>query len=156
MTRRNETSVFLGSVVFALIGMARAAGLAADPSARIEAPSAQHVPADAYNRALAGGRAGDLCRNIRCDVPPLLREGRAPSYPASALRAGIKGRAAVRFDIDVEGRPVNVVVHSATAEAFGIAASDAVKAWEFTPAILDGKPVAYEPVLQVFPFELPY
>lgn len=134
-----------------------AASREVDPSTgtrdtRFEVPSAEHVPADAYNQAMAGKT--DLCPDRVCDAPPALLEARAPVYPGNELRAGIEGRASISFEIGADGLPRRLAVHSATSEAFGLAALEAVRTWRFRPATLNGAPVAYGPALQVFPFEL--
>ena len=124
----------------------------ADP--RIEVESASPVAAERYNEALATRRIGELCRAGVCDTPPALLTASAPVYPPDLVEAGVEGRAVVVLDIDSAGMPRNVAVHSATHEAFGAAAVEAVGRWTFKPATLEGRPVDYTRALQIFPFEL--
>jgi TonB family protein len=121
---------------------------------RVEADSANPVSVEAYNNGLAAKGPAHYCAFRTCETGPTLLKGRAPVYPADLLDAGIEGSAAVLFDIDARGLPQNIAVQSATAEAFGAAASDAVKSWRFRPARLGGKPVTFQRALQLFPFEL--
>jgi TonB family protein len=123
-------------------------------STRLETPSADLVPLEAYNEALAQKPGSYYCEARTCDAAPALLVARAPVYPAGALREGTEGRASVVFDIDATGMPQNLSVESATTAVFGVAALEAVRNWRFRPATLGGRPVKYERVLQVFPFEL--
>lgn len=120
---------------------------------RLETPSADPIPVDAYNNALTQDGTYN-CEARSCDAAPALLAARAPAYPGGALRAGMQGQAAVIFDIDSAGVPQNISVESATAAVFGAAAVVAIKHWRFRPAMLGGKPVKFERVLQRFPFEL--
>lgn len=120
----------------------------------VETLSGDPISSAAYNEGLAR-RSGDYyCGTGTCDTAPALLSALAPVYPASALRAEIEGRAAVTFEIDAQGIPQNIAVQSASAAEFGEAAVEAVKSWRFSPATIGGKPVNYQRVLQVFPFEL--
>ena len=127
---------------------------AAEAEIRVETLSGDPISSAAYNEGLAK-KSGDYdCRTGACDTAPALLHALAPVYPARALRAETEGQAAVSFEIDAQGIPRNIMVQSASAAEFGEAAVDAVKSWRFSPAIVDGKPVGYQRVLQVFPFEL--
>lgn len=74
---------------------------------------------------------------------PLLTKDYYASYPMSALRAGIEGRAVVRVAIDSTGMPANVriVVTSGNADIDAAALESARKS-EFRPARCDDTPCA--------------
>lgn len=128
---------------------------AAEAEIRVEILSGDSIfSSAAYNEVLAKKSGDYYCGTGTCDTAPVLLDARAPVYPAGALTAEIEGRAAVLFEIDAEGIPQNITVQSASAAEFGEAAVEAVKNWRFRPATVGGKPVKYQQVLQVFPFEL--
>lgn len=120
---------------------------------RMEVETSRHIPLDAYNESV-GRKAAHYCALHACDTPPKLRSASAPVYPPAALRAGVEGRAIMAFDIDASGKPVNLVVESATAPEFGEAGLEAVRSWRFQPAVLNGKAIEYRGFRQAFPFEL--
>ncbi len=65
-----------------------------------------------------------------------------PEYPAELKARLVEGEAVVTMTISEEGLPVDCVLKSATHEAFGEAAMEAVRQWRFEPARQDGKAVA--------------
>lgn len=127
---------------------------AAEAETQVETLSGDSIPAAVYNKGLATKSRDHYCGARACDTAPALLSARAPIYPAAALAAETEGRAAILFDIDAQGIPRNIAVQSATAAEFGEAALEAVRSWRFRPATLGGKPVEYQQVLQLFPFEL--
>jgi TonB family protein len=64
-------------------------------------------------------------------------------YPEAALREKLEGLVFVRFDLDAQGRPYNLVVEDEgfQVEVFGPAALRVVKSYRFEPATKDGVPV---------------
>jgi TonB family protein len=64
----------------------------------------------------------------------------APVYPYDLLVQGVKGKAAVSFKIDPQGRPRSVVALSATDPEFAAATTAMIEAWRFEPAKKAGKP----------------
>ena len=66
----------------------------------------------------------------------------APKYPATAAAQKIGGMVVLEIDIDATGKPVNVeVVQSEPSGVFDRATVDAVRQWQFTPQMDNGKPV---------------
>ncbi len=77
-----------------------------------------------------------------------------PPYPPTEERAGNEGRVAVRLVIGPDGRVRSVEKISASSEAFWRATErHALRAWRFTPATVDGKPVESSKVITL-KFEL--
>lgn len=67
----------------------------------------------------------------------------APAYPDLAKGAHIGGKVMLLVDVALDGSVSNVVVEQAEpAGVFDAAAIAAAKAWKFSPAMIDGKPVA--------------
>ena len=65
-----------------------------------------------------------------------------PPYPATELRAQRDGRVQVRVTIGPDGRVVDVVLLSATSDAFWqTTRQQALHHWRFRPATVDGRPV---------------
>jgi TonB family protein len=117
------------------------------------------------NEGRGGVSAGEISL-IVCDPPsyeschrmvgvtrPKMIHSESPAYPAEARRLGMTGVSEVRFVIDPEGVPRNVkTAHSiadgvpasqrGAAIAMDRSAVACVKNFRFTPATLDGKPVA--------------
>jgi protein TonB len=87
-------------------------------------------------------------------APPNLPGGMAercpPKYPRAALRDGIQGRVVMRVRVSADGRPLiaEIAVSSGSA-LLDEAALAALRACRFTPAMQDGRPVA-------FTYEVPY
>jgi periplasmic protein TonB len=78
------------------------------------------------------------------------RSNLQPPYPASEQRAGREGVVTVRVTIGPDGRVVAVEKVSATSDDFWRATErQALRAWRFKPATLDGKPVTSTQTLTV-------
>ncbi len=70
------------------------------------------------------------------------RSALQPPYPASEQRAGREGSVTVRVTIGADGRVRSVEKVSATSDAFWLATErQALRAWRFRPATLDGRAV---------------
>ncbi|MGH8025755.1 MAG: TonB family protein, partial [Pseudoxanthomonas sp.] len=67
----------------------------------------------------------------------------APAYPNLAEGAHVSGKVLLLLDVAADGSVSNVVVEQAEpAGVFDAAAVAAAKVWKFSPALIDGKPVA--------------
>ena len=84
------------------------------------------------------------------DVPPKPISRREPLPPATLPAGANDGDAVVECLIDQEGRVRLPRIKSATDDAFGYAAVQAVSAWWFEPPLVDGQPVV---VRAEFPFK---
>jgi protein TonB len=88
-------------------------------------------------------KEGDLVP-ITSDVQePKVLKSHNPRYPIWARRRGIKGEVALRVLISETGQVLNAEVMKCTQPGYGLedAALDAIKKWEFAPAIKNGKRV---------------
>jgi protein TonB len=67
----------------------------------------------------------------------------APVYPRIASLAGLDGVVRVQARIGTSGEVLDIVSVEATpgGRGFEEAATDAIRSWRFTPAVLDGRPV---------------
>lgn len=76
--------------------------------------------------------------------PKLIRQV-APQYPATALRARLKGTVIVEAVTDIYGRVIRVRVLTGH-PLFRNAASEAVRKWQYEPYIINGipKPVVFQ------------
>jgi TonB family protein len=77
-------------------------------------------------------------------IKPKVTYKPAPRYPDAARKAKLEGHVVVLTAIDEQGVPHAPMVMDMTAGAEELAASavDAVSAWRFEPATLNGKPVS--------------
>ncbi|MBL9186036.1 MAG: TonB family protein [Opitutaceae bacterium] len=76
------------------------------------------------------------------DGPPVPRSRGPPRFPQAVADTVTTGEALIEFIIDEEGWSRLPRIVSATDEAFGYAAVQAVAAWRFEPPLRGGKPVA--------------
>jgi periplasmic protein TonB len=66
-----------------------------------------------------------------------------PEYPPQALRSREEGTVLVRVDVDANGMATNPeVVNRSGSRELDRAAMDAVRRWQFKPALKDGKAIA--------------
>lgn len=86
------------------------------------------------------GKQSDLPPEYRYGVPPKLRARVAPIYPYALFRDGVKGEATVGLVINEQGKVIYAKVKKATHPEFGGATLAMVEAWEFEPALKDGRP----------------
>ena len=77
------------------------------------------------------------------DEPATILLQRAPRYPPALQAAGLEGRVAVRFVIDVEGRvePGSLRITSSTHTGFEESARETILGTWFKPARVRGRPV---------------
>ncbi|NDV62602.1 TonB family protein [Puniceicoccales bacterium CK1056] len=78
-----------------------------------------------------------------------LLDGNQPTYPEELRFSGEDGVVKIRATIDTEGDVSESSIVSATHDAFGEAALEAVKGWKFSPAMKDGKAVSQTVVIPV-------
>lgn len=64
-----------------------------------------------------------------------------PSYNATARRDGISGIVIIEAKIDENGKVRDTLILKDLPDNLGQAAADAIRQWEFTPGVRDGKPV---------------
>lgn len=76
-----------------------------------------------------------------------------PTYPQRAAERGIEGSCDVRFDVDVRGKPYNIVA-DCTDSVFQREAERAVSKVEFAPKIVRGKPAERRNVVYPLVFQL--
>ena len=75
---------------------------------------------------------------------PEVKKKVEPWYPELLKLAGIEGTVWVQAFIDEQGKVERAEILKSTHEAFSEAAIKAVKQWEFSPAMKDGKPIKAE------------
>jgi TonB family protein len=75
-------------------------------------------------------------------TPPVLQRFVAPSYPKEAAAAHYGGMVVARVVVDADGRVSDINIAGDTSMGIGHAVVDSVRKWSFTPALMDGKPVA--------------
>ena len=74
--------------------------------------------------------------------PPEALEKLPPKYPPEMRKAGTSGTVVAELVIDTEGIVRVVTIQESPAEAFSVAATEALEQWQFEPATRNGKPVA--------------
>ncbi len=74
--------------------------------------------------------------------PPQLLVSPEPIYPEDAIRDGVEGDIVLQLDIDANGHVSAVQVVTPAGHGFDEAAVEAAKQFVFSPAELDGKPIA--------------
>jgi TonB family protein len=84
--------------------------------------------------------AANLPEELRYDVPPKPKGILYPVYPFEQLMAKSAGKAEVAFIVGANGRVAEVQVTKADKPEFGEALAAAITAFEFVPALRDGKP----------------
>jgi protein TonB len=81
---------------------------------------------------------------------PVRRKYVPPKYPRDALLRGLEGKVAVSFTVAPDGGPENISVVAATPRnTFDRAAMNAVRQWQFDPAIVDGQAVAHSMEVEI-------
>ncbi|MBO9715503.1 MAG: energy transducer TonB [Pseudoxanthomonas sp.] len=102
--------------------------LPADPATDVVGPPDIAPPSD--GQPLQGAQ-------LRYAVAP------PPAYPRDAMRAGVEGTVLLRVLVDVDGRPLQVIVDrsSGNRSLDREAARQVQQRWRFEPAVRDGQPV---------------
>jgi TonB family protein len=83
------------------------------------------------------------------DSPPELLVKVEPEYSQEGRAAQIRGVVLLHFQIDTSGKAVNVRVLNGLGHGLDEKAVEAVKKWEFKPAMKNGKPVVVESQTEV-------
>jgi len=84
---------------------------------------------------------------------PQVKKRVNPSYPSILKAAGIEGEVSVKVIVNESGGIDKATVEKSSNRDFDDAALDAVKQWEFAPALKDGKPIKAEVIIP-FRFKL--
>ncbi|MGD0872925.1 MAG: energy transducer TonB [Bryobacteraceae bacterium] len=82
-------------------------------------------------------------------VPAVVLRSVPAEYPEEARRAKIQGAVRLSVLIDDAGRPVEFQVLRGLGMGLDKKAIEAVKQWQFKPALRDGKPVTLEATIEV-------
>lgn len=134
---KNQGSV-RRALVRHLAAVALAGGLAAGAHAEAAAQDRVYSPAELTRNAEVRSKSDAVAAIQR-------------SYPRDLQSRGVSGRVQLQFVVKADGAvdmgTVNVL--AATVSALGDAATQAVRSIRFTPAEVDGRPVAAEVVFPV-------
>ena len=113
-------------------------------------PIAAQQPPPAGGRQQSPANRGSQQPSTNAPTPPLRVGGNVPpptkirnvppTYPVEAQRAGVQGVVIIEATIGEDGKVRDAVVRQSIPQ-LDQAALDAVKQWEFTPTVVDGKPV---------------
>ena len=76
------------------------------------------------------------------DEPPKIEVVAPVVYPRELLQKGVTGVAKVLVSLDAKGRVHSVAIVDAPNPEFGAATKAMIEAWEFKPAMKNGKPIA--------------
>ena len=109
--------------------------LLGDPGGGRPGPGARGVDAD------GSGYGEPLPLTSAIEAPRLIRKV-LPDYPAVARAARVSGRVFVKAVIAPTGKVVDVEVVSSSSPILNESALDAVRQWEYRPALRGGEPVA--------------
>lgn len=119
--------------------MARTQRSAEDPERAAAAPGAGAAGAAATQRAATRIPT----RDALFEKPKRMRQNE-PAYPATLKAQGIEGDVLLSVSIDAGGRVTSVsIVQSSGQAAFDRAAREAARQERFSPALRDGRPVAF-------------
>ncbi|MEY2880227.1 MAG: hypothetical protein RLZZ15_2607 [Verrucomicrobiota bacterium] len=77
----------------------------------------------------------------------------APKYPYMMRHAAAAAEVTVLFTVNAKGAVTDAKIVDSTSPEFVTATLDALKKWQFTPALKDGKPVDTR-VVQTFTFNV--
>jgi TonB family protein len=81
-------------------------------------------------------------------TPPRRASGAIPVYPPAALERGMEGAPVVEIWIDEKGNVMDVAILESAGAMLDGAVLEAVAAWKFTPASVNGTPVSVRMTLQ--------
>lgn len=81
--------------------------------------------------------------------PPVLKTRVEPQYPDIARRANVGGEVVLQVVVERDGRIGSVFAVQEAPLGLTAAATDAVRRWVYTPARLDGRPIAVVKVVRV-------
>jgi protein TonB len=97
-------------------------------------------------------KSGPIMQPENATVPKPMGGNALPAYPEDARSAGLEGDVFLKIVINEDGSVGDIEVKKGD-EPFVSAAIAAVKTWKYSPALLDGKPIAVYRVIKV-PFKL--
>ena len=131
-----------------------AAAPVATPMPDLTAPASRDIPASAGGNALGSLVSGGAHSGLVAPAPPkpALAQGGdvqlprlissiAPVYPQLAAANHVEGDVKIQAQIDASGRVTSTRVISGPI-LLRSAAMNAVRRWKYSPAMLDGKPIA--------------
>lgn len=101
---------------------------------------------------MATGRAAPINLPENASPPEALEANVLPEYPSDARSKGLEGLVILKGVVEVDGRVTNLKVMKGE-EPFVTAAMQAVRAWRFKPARVEGQPTAVYRIFKV-PFRL--
>lgn len=81
--------------------------------------------------------------------PPVLRTRVEPQYPSAARKAGIGGEVILQVVVERDGTIGSAFAVQEAPMGLTAAATDAVRRWVYTPARLDGRPIAVVKTVRV-------
>lgn len=81
--------------------------------------------------------------------PPVLKTRVEPQYPAAARRAGIGGEVVLQVVVERDGTIGSAFAVQDAPMGLTAAATDAVRRWVYTPARLEGRPIAVVKTVRV-------
>src|SRR5487761_78816 len=132
----------------------RAAAHVAAPMPDLTAPASRDIPASAGGNALGSLVSGGAPSRLVAPAPPMpaaVRGGNvqlprlissvSPSYPQLAAANHVEGDVKIQAQIDASGKVTSTKVISGPI-FLRAAAMTAVRRWKYSPAMLDGKPIA--------------
>lgn len=132
----------------------RVAARVAAPMPDLNAPAPRDIPASASGNALGSLVSGDGHSSLAAPPPPTpapvqggnvqlprLISSAAPVYPQLAAANHVEGDVKIQAEIDASGKVTSTKVVSGPILLRG-AAMSAVRQWKYSPALLDGKPIA--------------
>ena len=115
---------------------------AADALRAADAAPAPPIDSSELKRGACG--KDQLESDRGCVTLPQLRKKVQPRYPKAARKAGVQGQVTARATIDVDGKVTDVTIVACDPKDMGFegATIDAVRQWEYSPATIEGRPVA--------------
>lgn len=124
-----------------LAGAAKAAGDKAAADAVAGREKAEAIAAKEAAVAAARAEAAKTAVRVGGKVkPPTKTKDVKPEYPAAAISARAKGAVIVEATIGADGKVLDAKILRSV-RMLDQAALDAVKQWEYSPTLLNGKPV---------------
>ena len=96
------------------------------------------------NNAEAQSVMAEYCQLPECDQPPTVLKRYPPQYPHLLGVNRIEGDATFEFTINEEGKTEDLELVEATHSEFADATRRVLSKWRFTPAKLNGEPIALE------------
>jgi protein TonB len=146
-----SASVTVGPPSSGLAELDDARGTSSPPGASIDrpvppAPSTTPLPPEARQTSSPGETNG--VRGPGRVEPPQKLRGPAPDYPPIAEAANVEGTVVIEAVVDSNGRVTSARIRDSI-PLLDKAALDAIRQWEFKPALLNGRPVPFAMTLSV-------